>query len=129
MENIEAINVDFTTVDTYYDTRNDWFLKIFFSPKWRIWRKQFFLYSLFWSFIVMLFSYLFTRYFFNINIIVWDIIILIFMVILNIKRIHDLDKSAWFIFIYFIPVVWFLFYFYLLFFQWTKWNNKFWPSK
>jgi uncharacterized membrane protein YhaH (DUF805 family) len=48
-------------------------------------------------------------------------------VILGIKRLHDLDKSGWFLLILFIPIIGLLMVIYLLFFPGTPGPNRFGP--
>ncbi len=48
-------------------------------------------------------------------------------IILGIKRLHDLDKSGWFLLIFLIPIVGLLLALYLLFFPGTPGPNRFGP--
>lgn len=43
----------------------------------------------------------------------------------HIKRFHDLNKSWWYILLYLIPFINVGMLIYLLFFPWTKWENKY----
>jgi succinate dehydrogenase/fumarate reductase cytochrome b subunit len=47
---------------------------------------------------------------------------------LSIRRLHDLDKSGWFVLVFFIPYVGFGWHIYLLFFHGTRGVNRFGPQ-
>lgn len=59
---------------------------------------------------------------------VYSLICMIGGLSVTIRRLHDLNRSGWFILIGFIPVVNFFYYIYVLFFKGTEGANKYGPD-
>ena len=55
------------------------------------------------------------------------LLLMIPSIAITIRRLHDLDKSGFYYFLFFIPYVNFLFYMYLIFAPGTKYANQFGP--
>ena len=56
------------------------------------------------------------------------IIIIYIIIVTYIKRLHDLDKSGWWILLLFVPFANFYLWIICGFFKWTIWENRFWPD-
>lgn len=113
----------------------------YLSPKWRVWRLEF----LWFNFIISILSWIIaiglfylwekiwlTEYwkelFWLILFIPLWLLVLYFFITIRIKRLHDLNKSWWYIFLFFIPILNIFFWIYLLFFKWTKGDNNYWTD-
>ena len=46
----------------------------------------------------------------------------------KVKRLHDLDRSWWWYFLTFVPIVSIFVMIYIFFFHWTKWPNQYGPD-
>lgn len=131
-DNIIWINTEFINHPYYYNYHNDNFLSMLFLYKWRINRGQFIWYVLlaFLLWFICLVIIMAVVTFLNINgpdaspdelFQIMTLPLAYSVVILFIKRFHDIDKSGWW---QLVPI-----YNYVatLFFPWDSSHNRFWP--
>lgn len=116
-----------STSKTYHDSSNDTFFQKIFSSKWRINRREYFVYYILlmlFYFLVIFILAIFSEYILKeeiseglINALAW--LLYITYLIISIKRLHDANYRGWWILF---PWVWVV----LPFVSWTKWDNRFW---
>lgn len=59
---------------------------------------------------------------------IYYILNIYFLVVTFIKRLHDLDKSGWMVWLLFIPIINIYIFIICIFFKWTQWLNKYGPE-
>ncbi len=99
-------------------------LKRFLSFKWRIWRLEYFIYFLIlFYFSIFYYLWLLSNISNNFILVVWLWIIIFYIfLVINIKRLHDINLSGYWFILFFTQI----FFLILLLKWWTKWSNKFW---
>jgi len=130
---VESSKNDLFSSKTKFENQYLNLLLFFISPKGRISRIQYWLFNIFIYSLVFLQDYFY--YFFEINnfeislgLILLNVLVLILLVpniFIVIKRLHDLNKSGWNLFVGFIPIINLILFFRLLFSKGINEQNKY----
>jgi len=132
-DKVESSKNDIFSTKTKFDNQYLNFLFFFISSKGRISRIQYWLFNIFIYSLVFLQNYFY--YIFKINnfqismgLILLDVLVLILLVpniFIVIKRLHDLNKSGWYVLVGFIPIINLILFFRLLFSKGINEQNKY----
>ena len=102
-------------------------VKNYVNFEWRATIKEFWMFTLFHSIIVVLLSFIWGLIHFPFLYNIYALIIFLPWLAISVRRLHDVGKSGWWVFIPLVPVIWIVRIFILLL-GYSDWDNQYWKS-